>query len=144
MDPLMTIIIGTLLVLVAAVVQAFCEFGRLARPDMKPALLRSWFRWVFEVLWALMLLAGGGLLLLGEGGWLMAAIAVAGFWLVLPFLLTPIIRNRLLPHWDEVKSELASRKFNDKEPYSEKNYWRGDWWMVESKQKKKRPKAPQL
>jgi len=34
---------------------------------------------------------------------------LVGFWLVLPFILTPIIRFRFLPHWEEVQSELVPK-----------------------------------
>jgi len=61
---------------------------------------------------------------------------VVGFWLILPFLITPFMRNRLLPKWEEVKAELAPKG------YTEKNYWRGDWWMKEKKQKGAKGKAP--
>ncbi len=135
MDPLMLVILGFVLVLVAAVAEAYCAFGRLARPDVKPRILKGWSRWVMETFWALLLLAGGVCLLIVPGvGWILALAGVVGFWLILPFILTPIIRNRLLPHWDEVKSELAPKGYNDKD------YWRGDWWMVEDKQKQKKKK----
>jgi hypothetical protein len=58
-------------------------------------------------------------------------IGIGGFWLVFPFIITPIMRNRLLPPWDNVKAELSSKGYN------EKNYWRGDWWMVEKSKKRK-------
>jgi len=126
---------GFVLILVASVVEAYCAFGRLARPDVKPGILKGWARWVIEGLWVLMLLVGGTMLLFVPGiGWMMALAGVVGFWLILPFLITPIMRNRLLPHWDEVKTELAPKGYN------EKNYWRGDWWMIESKQQKKKKK----
>lgn len=121
---------GLILVLVASVLERFCEFGRQARPDVKPGILKTPFRWVLEALWVLLLLAGGVFLLLSPGSWIFALAAVIGFWLVLPFLITPIMRNRLLPRWDNIKSELAPKG------YTEKDYWRGDWWMLDKKQKK--------
>jgi len=135
MDPLILIVLGIALVLVASVVERFCEFGRQARPDVKPGILKTPFRWVLEALWMLLLLAGGVLLLLSPGTWIFALVAVIGFWLVLPFLITPIMRNRLLPRWAEVKAELEPKGYN------EKDYWRGDWWMVDKKQKAKREKT---
>ena len=63
---------------------------------------------------------------------LIALIGIVLFWLVLPFIITPIMRNRILPPWDEVKVELEPKGYN------ERNYWRGDWWMIESKQKKRK------
>jgi hypothetical protein len=62
-------------------------------------------------------------------------IAIAAFWLIFPFLFTPIMRRRLLPHWEEVRKELAPKGLN------ESNYWRDDWWMIEEKRKKKKQKT---
>jgi hypothetical protein len=134
MDPMLLVIFCFILVLVASVLETYCEFGRQARPDVKPGILKSRFQWVLEALWVLLLLAGGAMLLLrfDQFGLILAGVAIIGFWLVLPFILTPIMRNRLLPPWDEVKKELIPKG------YDEKNYWRGDWWMVEDKKKTKK------
>jgi hypothetical protein len=136
MDEIWLLFIGFALVLLASVLETYCSFGRQARPDVKPGILKSRFRWVLEALWVIMLIAGGALLLLraDQIGLILAGVAVIGFWLVFPFILTPIMRNRLLPHWDEVKKELIPKG------YDEKNYWRGDWWMVEDKKKLKKKK----
>jgi cytochrome b subunit of formate dehydrogenase len=137
MDTTWLVIVGFILVVMASVIERYCEFGRQARPDIKPGILKSWFRWVLETLWVLMLIAGAAMFLFrwDQIGLILAGVAVVSFWLVLPFVLTPIIRNRLLPHWDEVKSELIPKG------YDEKNYWRGDWWMLEDKQKSKKKKS---
>lgn len=137
MDAMWYVVLGFLLVLLASVLETYCSFGRQARPDVKPAILKSWFRWVLEALWVLLLVAGGGMLLLrtDQIGLILAGVAVVSFWLILPFILTPIVRNRLLPPWDEVKTELVPKG------YDEKNYWRGDWWMIEEKQKTKKKKS---
>lgn len=131
MDPTLLIILGFLLVICASALETYCTFGRQARPDIKPGILKSRFRWAIEAIWVILLLVGGAfLLLIGDQiGIILAGVAIVGFWLVLPFILTPIIRNRLLPHWNEVKSELIPKG------YDEKNYWRGDWWMSEPKKK---------
>ncbi len=136
MDNIWFVIIGFLLVLVASVIERYCEFGRQARPDVKPGILKSWFRWVLEALWALMLVASGVLMLVRSDqiGLILAGVAIVSFWIIIPFILTPIIRNRLLPSWDEVKNELTPKG------YTEKDYWRGDWWMVEEKKKPKKKK----
>lgn len=136
MDEMWFIFIGFVLVLVASVLETYCTFGRQARPDVKPRILGTRYRWVLEVLWVIMLVAGGALLLFRSDilGIILAGVAVISFWLILPFIITPIMRNRLLPPWDEVKKELEPKG------YDEKNYWRGDWWMVEDKKKLKKKK----
>jgi len=126
----MLYVLGFLIIIVAAVLQAYCEFGRQARPDIKPKAFKTAFKWVLESLWVILMLGSAALLFLLNP--LMALIGIVLFWLVLPFIITPIMRNRILPTWDEVKVELEPKG------YTERNYWRGDWWMIESKQKKKK------
>lgn len=130
-------ILGILLVIVAAVLQAYCEFNQQARENIKHKIFKTEFRYVLEALWILLLGAGSVILFffgIAGTGWIWAVIAIVMFWLVLPFIITPIMRNRLLPPWDEVKTELGTKGYN------ERNYWRGDWWMDESKRKKKKEK----
>jgi len=136
----MFLMIGYIAILLAAVVEAFCNFSRAALPQYKPGFMQGWFRWVMEVLWVILLLAGGVALLadvaINGAPWYFVVIAIAMFWLIFPLLLGPIIRRRFLPHWEEVKKELAPKGLN------ENNYWRDDWWMIESKRRKKKTRPP--
>jgi len=138
----MYVLIGFLLIVMASLLEAFCDFGRAALPQYKPGILKTRFRWVVEGLWILLLLAGGVALLIdvtfGTSTVIVFVIAIAAFWLIFPFLFTPIMRRRLLPHWEEVRRELAPKGLN------ENNYWRNDWWMLEEKRKKKKTKNPPL
>jgi hypothetical protein len=132
----MYIFLGFLIIILAAVVQAYCEFGRYARPDYKPKILKERFRFVMEGLWILLMAIGAAVLWLpyvfSPTGAILAVIGIFVFWLILPFIITPIMRNRLLPPWDQVKKELEPKGYN------ERDYWRGDWWMIESKQKRRK------
>jgi len=126
----MLIILGYLVIILAAVLQAYCEFGRQARPDIQPKILKSRFRFVMEGLWIFLLIVASVVLFLG--GWVPAVIGIVSFWLVLPFIITPIMRNRILPPWDEVKKELEPKG------YIQRNYWRGSWWMKNPKEKRQK------
>ena len=132
----MYIFLGFLIIILAAVVQAYCEFGRYARPDYKPKILKTRFRFVMEGLWILLMAIGAAVLWLpyvfSPTGAILAVVGIFVFWLILPFIITPIMRNRLLPPWDQVKKELEPKGYN------ERDYWRGDWWMIESKQKRRK------
>ena len=125
----MLIILGYLVIISAAVLQAYCEFGRQARPDIQPKILRTRFRFVMEGLWIFLLIIASVALFLN--GWVPALIGIIAFWLVLPFLITPILRNRILPPWDEVKKELEPKGYN------QRDYWRGSWWMKNAKEKRR-------
>jgi hypothetical protein len=88
---------------------------------------------VLEGIWMFLLLIGAAILLFPGSltGAIMAGIGIIAFWLVLPFIITPIMRNRVLPPWDIVRKELEPKGYN------ERDYWRGDWWMIEPKQKRR-------
>ena len=59
----MFIIIGYLVIILASVLQVYCEFGRQARPDIQPKILKSSFRFVMEGLWIFLMLLGSVALL---------------------------------------------------------------------------------
>ena len=135
----MLILLGFLIIIVAGVLQAYCEFGRQARPDVRPKILQTRFRYVLETVWIVLMLVGGALLLYPGNltNAILALVGIVAFWLILPFMITPIMRNRLLPSWDEVKKELEPKGYN------ERDYWRGDWWMIDAKQKRRKHQNPQ-
>jgi|GEM_PF-642259 len=138
MESGMFLIIGYVGILLAAVVESFCTFSRTALPQYKPGIMKTWFRWVMEALWVILLLGGGVMLLadviINAAPWYFTVIAISMFWLIFPLLLGPIMRRRFLPHWEEVRKELAPKGLH------ENNYWRDDWWMIESKRRKKKVK----
>ena len=125
----MYIVLGYLVILLAAVIQMYCEFGRQARADIQPKILKTSFRFVMEGLWIILLIAAAVVLFLSS--WILALIGIVAFWLVLPFIITPIMRHRILPPWDEVKKELEPKG------YTERDYWRGSWWMKNAKEKRR-------
>ena len=124
------IIIGIIFLLLAALLETYCEFGRQAATDYSPEIFRRRSRWLFEAGWVLLLLIGGILLLLEDWKWAVGGIAL--FWLVMPILLMPMMRKRLLPPWEMVKDKL------ERQGYTEKNYWSGDWWKKKKDKDKKK------
>jgi len=135
MDLLM-ILLGFLLLILASVLQVYCEFGRQSRPEFRYKIFGTRFRYALEAGWVILMLAGGVIvflygLLMGYS-WIPGVIAIIGFWLILPFIITPIMRHRLLPPWDEVKTELEPKG------YTERDYWRGDWWMKDLKSRRRK------
>jgi len=114
------IIVGALLLLLSAVLESYCEFGRQAAPQYRPEIFNTRTGLMFWMGWILLLLIGGMLLLVADWRWALGAICV--FWLLLPLWLVPMMRKRLLPPWDVVKEELESQG------HTENNYTSGDWW----------------
>lgn len=120
-------LLGFVSLLFASILQAYCEFGRQARPEFRPSIFATRWSYLLEAGWVILLLVGGVLLLLTN--WIVSVIGVAAFWLLLPISIGPRVRRRFLPSWDELKREL------EKEGYSERNYWRGKWWRADAKRR---------
>jgi hypothetical protein len=130
----MIIPLGFLIILLAAVLNAYCEFGKQARADIQPSIFKTRFRYVLDGIWWFLLLVGS-VILFGFGtltGFILATTGIVFFWLILPFLINPILRKRVLPPWDEVKKELIPKGYN------QRDYWRGGWWMKEAKEKRRK------
>lgn len=121
---------GILLLLFSAVLEALWEFGRQAKPELRPAFLNSNWKHVILVVWVLLLLVGGALMFLAYP--IVGTIAIVVFWVALPLVIGSRVRRRFLPPWDSLKGEL------EKQGYTERTYWRrGDWWKAQSKAKLK-------
>ena len=75
----------------------YCEFGRQARPDIKPNVFKTLLRFVLEGLWIMLMHWWGNawLFLFSGSSYIAPVIAIVLFWLVFPFIITPIMRNRI-------------------------------------------------
>ena len=121
---------GMVLLLVAAVLEAIWDFGRQAKPKLRPAFLQSRWRHVVLAGCILLLLIGGAMLFWADARVGIGAIVV--YFLILPFVIGSRVRKRFLPPWEDLKGEL------EKQGYTERTYWRrGDWWKASSKTKMK-------
>ena len=134
MDPnnIWIIVVGVILLLVAAVLESYCEFGRQAARKYRPQIFETRTGILFWIGWIILFL--GSCILLFFAYPIAAFVAVVVFWLLLPLWLFPAMRKRLLPPWEAVKEELESQG------YTEKNYTSGDWWKKskESEEEKRR------
>ena len=119
---------GALLLLISAVLEAMWEFGRQAKPELRPAFLGSAWKHVILAVWVIFLLIGGAMLFWALP--LLGIIAIVVFWLLLPVVIGSRVRRRFLPPWEDVKRELQAQG------YTEHSYWRrGDWWKAGSETK---------
>lgn len=120
-------VLGFVSLLFASILQAYCEFGRQAKPEFRPGVFETRWSYLLQSGWVILLLVGGVLLLLTN--LVYSLIGVAAFWLLLPISVGPRVRRRFLPSWDELKHEL------EKQGYNERNYWRGNWWRADAKRR---------
>lgn len=124
---------GMLLLLIASVLESLWEFGRQARPDLRPAFFQTAWRGAILASWVLLLLIGGVMLVMADV--LVGLIAIVVFWMLLPISVAPRVRRRFLPPWEDLKGEL------DPQGFTENNYWRrGDWWKAEEKRARPGPR----
>lgn len=122
------IIPGVLLLLVAATLEAYCEFGRQAAPKYRPDIFRTRTGVLFWIGWITLFLIACIMLFFAHP--IAGFIAIVVFWLLLPLWLVPMMRKRMLPPWDIVKDELENQG------YTEDNYTSGDWWRKKKDSKK--------
>jgi hypothetical protein len=120
-------LLGLVSLVFASILQTYCEFGRQARPEFRPRVFLTKWRFFLQAGWVLLLVLGGALLLMFN--LIVCVIGVATFWLLLPISIGPRVRRRFLPSWDELKREL------EREGYNERNYWRGNWWRADAKRR---------
>lgn len=113
-------ILGMSTLLLASILQSYCEIGRQAIPSIRPQVFDTSFGWVLHIGWVVLMMTGGVLLFLAN--WILGTIAIVLYWLMLPLSVEPRVKKRVLPPWDEVKGDL------EKLGYTQYNYWRGDWW----------------
>jgi len=121
---------GIFLLLLAGVVESYCAINRQSLPSLRAKIFDSYTGLLFQIGWVVLLLIACLLLFLAHP--IAAIVGVVVFWVLLPLWLIPMMKRRLLPPWDVVKSDLG------KHGYTEENYLDGDWW------KKKRSKEIEL
>ncbi len=121
------IVAGVVVLLIAAVLEAYCEFGRQVAPKYRPEIFSTQTGVLFWIGWITLLIIACTMLFLAHP--IAAFVAIMIFWLLLPLWLTPMIRKRMLPPWDVVQGELESQG------YTKDNYLSGDWWRKKEKGK---------
>jgi len=124
------VIPGILLLLLAGVLESYCEIGRQSLPSLRAKVFSTRAGVLFWIGWIALLLISGVLLWMVNS--ILAVVAIAVFWVLLPLWLVPMMKKRMLPPWDAVKGDL------EKHGYTEDNYLGGDWW------KKKRSREIEL
>jgi hypothetical protein len=53
-------------------------------------------------------------------------VAIPVYWLVLPLLVQPIVKRKMLPAWDELPTK--TRATLEEMGYNPKNYLNSNWW----------------
>ncbi len=125
---------GFVLLLFSSILESLWEFGRQVRADLRPDFFDGPRRTLILAGWVLCLLGGGVLLMMVDVK--VGLVGIVVFWMLLPISVSPRVRKRFLPPWDDLKKELESQGF------TERNYWRrGDWWKTNRKPPKTGPES---
>ena len=113
-------IAGIFFLLLAGVVESYCAVSRQCLPSLRARIFDTHRGLLLNVGWVVLLVVGALLLIMVN--WILAVVGVVVFWVLLPIWLMPMLKKRLLPPWDLVKSDL------ERHGYTEDNYLDGDWW----------------
>lgn len=122
--------LGVFMLLLGGIMESYCTISRQCQPSLRAKIFGSRRVPLLYAGWILLLVIGALLLWMVNG--ILMVVSVVVFWVLLPLLLMPMVKRRVLPPWDVVKGDLG------KHGYTEDNYLKGDWWM------KKRSKEIEL
>ena len=111
---------GILLLLLASVLESYCEISRQSLPSIRAKIFGTRAGVLLWIGWIVLLVLACGVLFFAYP--IAALVGVVVFWLLLPLWLVPMMKKRMLPPWDVVKGDLK------KHGYTEDNYLDGDWW----------------
>ena len=114
------LVAGVLILIIATVLHLYCGIGTQVLRSMAPAIFYSRLGLLLQIGWIALFIIGTVLLFIYN--WIVGLISIPIYWLVLPLLIGPSIKRRMLGSWDELKDLLEGRGYN------KDNYLNGDWW----------------
>ena len=114
------LIVGIILLVVAAVLHSYCAVGVKAKPVFSAAIFWSRKGRLLQTGWMILYIAGTVMLFFAN--WIVGIISIPIYWFVLPLLITPRMRRYYLGSWEENKDVLEEHGYN------KDNYLDGDWW----------------
>jgi len=114
------LISGVLLLFIASFLHSYCAIGVQASPVIAPAIFYSSARVALQIGWIILFVIGVVMLFIVN--WIWGVVGAFGYWLLLPLLVTPIVKKWMLGSWDEVKRLL------EEQGYTKDDYLHGDWW----------------
>ena len=124
------LITGILLLIVASVLHSYCGVGIKCSATYRPKFFDTVLPRVSHLVWVIPFLIGISLLFIYH--WIVGAIGLFIYWFVMPLLITPPIRKRMLPSWDELPEEVRAnlqRMGCDKSNYLNEDWWKQDGYI---------------
>jgi ABC-type multidrug transport system fused ATPase/permease subunit len=120
------LIIGILILLIAAFWHSYSAVGSSTAPIIAPMLFGSRRKIDFILVNGWLILFVVGVIILFLENWLVGIIAILVYWFVLPLLINPFVTKWILPSWDDMPDKLKATL--EEMGYNRKNYLHGNWW----------------
>jgi len=112
------------ILLIASFLHSYCSVGGQMSPVHRPMIFDSSAGTLLQIGWIVLFVVGTAALFVVNWKWGIAAIAV--YWLLLPLLVTRIVRKYMLPSWDGLPDGV--KDVLERQGYNKHNYLEGDWW----------------
>jgi len=121
------LIVGILILILASFWHSYSTVGYAASSIRAPAIFNS--RRMSDAMlvhigWFILFLIG--IVILWLQNWLIGMVAILVYWFVLPLLVQPVVKRRMLPAWDELPAQTKATL--EEMGYNRKNYLNSNWW----------------
>jgi hypothetical protein len=118
------LIAGIVVLIIAAIVHSYCAVGIKCSAVHRPMFFDDVHPSIPHIIWIVPFATGISLLFIYN--WIVGLVGLFVYWLIMPLLITPIMRKWMLPSWDELPEE--SKASLRRMGYDKNNYLEGDWW----------------
>lgn len=116
---------GIILLILASFWHSYCLIGIKMLNSLRPMVFDT-NPILLQLGWILFFIIG--IILLFLYNWIIGIVGIIIYWLLLPIVITPMVKRRMLPAWDELP-DFLKEKLSD-EGYDKHNYLRADWWKL--------------
>jgi len=119
------LIAGIIVLILASLLHSYCSIGIKMLNSLRPMVFDT-NPILLQLGWILFFIIG--IILLFLYNWIIGIIGIIVYWFLLPLIVTPIVRRRMLPSWEELPDFLKDKLSG--EGYDKENYLNGDWWKL--------------
>ncbi len=113
-----------LILLLASFLHSYCSIGVQMSAVDRPMIFDSSAGKLLQIGWIVLFVVG--ITVLFAVNWKWGIVSIAVYWLVLPLLVTRIVRKRMLPSWDDLPDGV--KDMLERQGYNKGTYLEGDWW----------------
>jgi len=89
------VIPGIVILLISSFLHSYCAIGVQCLLSLRPMIFDSSIGKLLQIGWIVLFVIG--VVMLFFGNWIWGIVAIAVYWLLLPLLITPIVRKHMRP-----------------------------------------------